>query len=105
MGRATEIDNRAVGNVSGAGRVFGIPLGELGWFASLLIGLTTGMIVFFGSTFLGIAGILIYNSTTHSTVDFADSYKFVGLPLGATAMVLALGFLGTLWVKRVFRKE
>jgi hypothetical protein len=104
MGRATEIDNRTLPGEPGEARVFGVPVGQLGWFASLLIGTATGFMVFFAGTFLGILGILIYNSAMHGTVDFSDSYKFVGIPLGAVAMVIALGFLGAVWVKRKLRK-
>ena len=89
----------------GGGRLFGIPLGELGWFASLLMGTAAGFVAFFAGTFLGIVGILFYNSAMHGTVDFADSYLRVGLPVGLTAMVLSLGYLGTLWVKRQLRRS
>jgi hypothetical protein len=83
--------------------VFGIPVGRLGWFASLLIGTAIGAMMFAAGTFLGIMSILIYNSVAHGSVDFADSYKYVGLPLGALSGAVALGFLGVVWVKRKLR--
>jgi hypothetical protein len=79
-------------------------VGDLGWFASLLMGTATGFGAFFASTFLAIFGILIYNSVTHRAVDFALSYRRVGLPVGLTVMVVALGYLGTLWVRRHLRR-
>jgi hypothetical protein len=105
MGRVTEIDGKTAPQTEGGGKLFGIPLGELGWFASLLMGTAAGFMAFFAGTFLGIVGILFYNSAMHGTVDFALSYRRVGLPVGVTAMVLSLGYLGTLWVKRQFRRE
>ena len=36
------------------GVLFGIPLGDLGWFASLLMGVATGMAAFFLTTFVAI---------------------------------------------------
>ncbi len=85
---------------SGKGILFGVPLGDLGLFASLLMGTATGFAAFFAATFLGIISILIYNSATHSTVDFAYSYLRVGLPVGIVVLVVALGYLGTLWLRQ-----
>ena len=79
-------------------------MGGLGWFASLLIGTAAGFAAFFAATFCGIFGILIYNSTTHHAVDFAVSYRLIGLPVGLIVLVLALGYLGTLWVRGLGRR-
>ncbi len=87
----------------GAGYVFGAPVKDLGWFASLVMGAATGMAAFFAATFVGIVSILFWNAAGHHA-DFAVSYRLVGLPVGATVMVVALGYLGTFWVKRVLRK-
>jgi hypothetical protein len=90
------------------GVLFGIPLGDLGWFQSLLMGLATGMAAFFLATFLTIFALLTYIMVTGKSagsVDFALSYKAVGLPVGAAVMALALGFLGVQWAKRMARKR
>jgi len=79
-------------------------MGDLGWFASLLIGTATGFAAFFGATFLGIMGVLIYNTAGHHTVDYAISYRRIGLPAGALVGVLALGYLGSMWVRRQIRR-
>ena len=84
--------------------LFGIPMGDLRWFASLLIGAAAGFSAFFAATFLGIIGIMVYNSSTHHTVDYALSYQRGGLIAGIVTLVLAWGYLGTLWVKRITRK-
>ena len=57
----------------GAGYLFGIPLGNLGWFASLLIGVASGFMAFFAATFCAIVFILIYNTALHGTIDYAFS--------------------------------
>jgi len=88
----------------GGGYLFGVPVGELGWFASLLMGTAAGFAAFFAGTFCGIFGILIYNSATHAAVDFAYSYRRVGLPVGLVVLVGAYGLLGTMWVRRMLRK-
>ena len=85
------------------GYVFGAPVRDLGWFASLLMGLASGMMAFFAATFVGIITILILNATGHKA-DFTISYRLIGLPIGATVMALALGYLGTFWIKRKLRR-
>jgi hypothetical protein len=89
----------------GAGYLFGVPLGDLGWFASLLMGVATGFIAFFTSTFFSIIFILIYNTATHGAIDFALSYRRIGLPIGVVVMAVALSYLGTLWFKRILRRS
>ncbi|HEY6413590.1 MAG TPA: hypothetical protein VIX42_07880 [Edaphobacter sp.] len=88
----------------GGGYLFGVPVGDLGWFASLLIGTTAGFAAFFATTFCGIFAILIYNSLTHRAVDYAVSYRFIGLPVGVVTLILAYVYLGILWVKRLGRR-
>src|SRR5258707_15876557 len=89
---------------SGPGYLFGIPLGDLGWFTSLVMSFALGFAAFFASTFFAIFGVLIYNTAPHRAVDFALTYKRVGLPVGLLVLVATLGYLGTLWVRRQLRK-
>jgi len=88
-----------------AGYVFGIPLGDLGWFGSLLIGVASGFFAFFASTFCAIFVILICNTACHCNIDFAFSYRRVGFPIGLVALIFALVYLGTLWFKRILRRS
>jgi ABC-type dipeptide/oligopeptide/nickel transport system permease subunit len=86
------------------GTIFGIPMGDLGWFQSLLMGFATGFMAFFLATFLAIVVFGIYTVTTHRAVDFALTYKRVGLPVGLTVGIAALAFLGVQWIRRMTRK-
>ena len=88
-----------------SGYLFGIPLGDLGWFGSLLIGVASGFFAFFASTFCAILFVLIYNTAFHGTIDFALTYRRVGSPIGVVVMAAALGYLGTLWFKRILRRS
>jgi hypothetical protein len=85
--------------------LFGAPIGDLGWFASLLMGTATGFAAFFAATFCAIITILILNTTAHRSIDFSASYRLVGLPVGAGVLVLSLGYLGTLWFRRQLRRS
>ena len=85
--------------------MFGIPLGDLGWFQSLLMGVAAGMAAFFATTFLAILAMLVYMSATGSHPDFALTYRLAGFPVGVVVMALSLGFLGVQWSRRMVRKS
>ena len=85
--------------------LFGVPVGDFGWFASLLIGLASGFMAFFAATFCSIIFILIYNTASHGNLDFALSYRRVGFPIGILVMAAALSYLGSLWLKRVLHRS
>ena len=105
MAHASQHGNSTSPRTFGSGYLFGVPLGDLGWFASLLMSFALGFAAFFAATFFAIFGVLIYNTATHHAVDFALTYKRVGLPVGLLVLVVALGYLGTLWVRRQLRRS
>lgn len=86
------------------GTLFGIPMGDLGWFQSLLMGVAAGFTAFFLATFLAILGFGLYAGFSHHPVDFALTYKRVGLPAGLIVGVAALAFLAIQWGRRLLRK-
>jgi hypothetical protein len=86
------------------GQLFGIPLGDLGWFQSLLMGAATGMAAFFLTTFLAIVGMLIYQMATQHVPPYNQAYRAFGFPVGVVVMALALGYLGVQWSRRKLRK-
>lgn len=79
-------------------------MGDLGWFQSLLMGLASGFIAFFAATFLAILWFGIYTGVTHRPVDFANTYKHVGFPIGLVVGIAALSFLAVQWIRRIARK-
>jgi hypothetical protein len=92
-------------NPNSSANLFGAPIGDLGWFASLLMGTATGFAAFFAATFCAIITILILNTSAHRSIDFSASYRLVGLPIGALVLVFSLGYLGTLWFRRQLRRS
>jgi hypothetical protein len=83
-----------------SGRLFGVPLGDFGLFASLLLSFSLGFAAFFGATFVAIFTLLFYNQAGHHTVNYADTYKLFGLPVGLGVLILSLAFFGFLWIRR-----
>jgi hypothetical protein len=80
-------------------KFFGIPLGDFGFFTSLLMALTLGFLSFFLFTFLAIVGLMIYNGMGHR-VDYAASYKYISFPAGCVVLAISLLFFGSLWLRR-----
>ena len=105
MSRTFPVHSASTPRSFGSGYLFGIPLGDLGWFGTLLIALASGFLTFFATTFCAIFGILIYNTVTHSAVDYAFSYRRIGLPCGLAVLAFASMYLAWLWIRRVFRRS
>jgi hypothetical protein len=80
-------------------RFFGIPVGDFGFFTSVLMAFTVGFISFFGFTFLAIFGLMIYNGMGHQ-VDLSASYKYISFPAACVVLAASLIFFGTLWLRR-----
>jgi TRAP-type C4-dicarboxylate transport system permease small subunit len=83
-------------------KVFGIPLGDMGFFHSLLIACIFGVIAFFATCFVAIFGLLIYNKAGHHTLDMADAYLYAAAPVGVVVLVFALVVLLGIWMRRKF---
>lgn len=81
-------------------KIFGIPLGKLGFLSSLLMAVAFGCIVFFATCFLAIFSLLIYNEAGHHAVDMADAYRYVAFPAGSVALCIALAVMLGLWARR-----
>jgi ABC-type dipeptide/oligopeptide/nickel transport system permease subunit len=104
MTQTSQSEGSTTPRTTGAGYIFGVPFGDLGWFTTLLMSFALGMAAFFASTFCAIFVVLFYNTVTHHALDFALTYKRVGLPIGLLVLVVALACLGTLWVRRQLRR-
>ncbi len=82
------------------GRFFGVQLGDFGLFATLLLAFSLGFMAFFATCFVSILSILFYNSIGHHTINFADSYRYFGLPVGLIVLAVSLVVLLGLWLRR-----
>lgn len=104
MSRTASIQAESSSRGFANGYLFGIPLGNLGIFGTLLIVLASGFLTFFATTFCAIFGIMFYNVATHGAVDYALSYRWVGLPAGLLVLAFASVYLGRLWVRRMMSR-
>ena len=86
------------------GRMFGFPLRGFGLFTSLLLSFASAFFAFFACTCIAIFSLLIWNLSGHHSVNYADSYRYVGFPAGVLVLVIALPFFLTLWVRAKFQK-
>jgi hypothetical protein len=87
-----------------AGTVFGFPLAGFGLFTSLLLSFAAAFVTFFASTCLAIFALLMWNLAGHHSVDFANSYRYVGFPAGVLVLLVAVPVFGSLWVRARLRR-
>jgi hypothetical protein len=81
------------------GTVLGFPLEGFGLFTSLLLAFASAFFTFFASTALSIFALLAWNLIGHHSVNYADTYLYVGFPAGMLVLVLALPYFGLLWLR------
>lgn len=86
------------------GRVFGFPLEGFSLFQSLLLAFASAFFTFFATTCLAIFTLLAWNIFGHHTVNYADTYLYVGFPAGVIVLVVALPLFITLWIRARLRK-
>lgn len=85
-------------------RFLGFPLDGFGLFTSLLLAFAAAFFTFFAATFLAIMWLLVWNGILGHTVNYADTYRYVGLPAGLGMLTIALPVFGTLWVRGKLKK-
>lgn len=81
------------------GTIFGFPLKGFSLFQSMLLALASGAFTFFFSTCVAIFSLLAWNLFGGHKVNYADSYLYVGFPLGVIVLAVALPFFAALWVR------
>lgn len=85
-------------------RFFGAPVGEFSVAQTLLFIFASTVATFLAGTFLGIVGVGIYSASVHHMADFAISYTYIGLPCGVLMLLASTLYLGSLLLRRLFRK-
>jgi hypothetical protein len=88
----------------GAGTVLGFPLAGFSLFQSLLLSFASAFFTFFLTTFVAIISLLVWNVIGGHSVNFADTYRYVGLPAGVLVLAVALPYFLVLWVRAKVRK-
>jgi hypothetical protein len=86
------------------GTFLGFPLEGFSFFQSLLLALGSAFFTFFATTCIAIFSLLAWNLLGGHTVNYADSYLYVGFPAGVLVLIVALPLFGTLWVRAKVRR-
>ena len=89
---------------AGAGRILGFPLEGFSLFQSLLLAFASAFLTFFVTTCIAIFGLLAWNVLGRHSVNFADTYRYVGFPAGVLVLALALPYFLALWVRAKVRQ-
>jgi hypothetical protein len=87
------------------GSVLGFPLEGFSLFQSLLLSFAAAFFTFFLTTCLAIFALLAWNGIGHHTVDYADTYRYVGLPAGVIVLAIALPYFSVIWLSAKLRKQ
>jgi len=86
------------------GTVFGFPLEGFSLFQSMLLAFASAFFTFFASTAIAIFSLLAWNIFGHHTVNYADSYLYIGFPAGVVVLFVALPLFTTLWIRARLHK-
>ena len=86
------------------GTFLGFPLEGFGLFQSMLLAFTSAFLAFFASTAIAIFALLAWNLAGHHSVNYADSYLYVGLPAGVITLLVAIPLFGSLWIRAKARR-
>jgi hypothetical protein len=82
----------------------GFPLKGFSLFQSLLLSFASAFFAFFLATTLAIYALLAWNLIGHHSLNYADSYLYVGFPAGVVTLLIALPLFTTLWVRAKVRR-
>jgi hypothetical protein len=85
------------------GKFLGFPLEGFSLFQSVLLSFASAFFVFFASTCIGIFALLAWNLIGHHSVNYADTYLYVGLPAAIVTLIVALPLFATLWIRAKLR--
>jgi hypothetical protein len=88
----------------GSGKIFGFPLEGFSLFQSLLLAVASAFFTFFATTCIAIFSLLAWNLLGRHSVNYADTYRYVGFPAGVLVLILALPFFLVLWVRAKVQK-
>lgn len=97
MTRTTHFDRPA------SKTVLGFPLEGFGVFQSLLLAFASAFFTFFLTTCVAIFALLGWNVLGGHSINYADSYLYVGLPAGLLVLAVALPLFAALWVRAKLR--
>ena len=86
------------------GTFLGFPLEGFSFFQSLLLAFASAFFAFFATTTAAIFALLAWNLIGHHAVNYADSYLYIGLPVGVVTLLIALPVFGTLWIRAKLHK-
>jgi hypothetical protein len=68
------------------------------------LSVASAFFTFFATTCIAIFALLAWNIFGGHTINYADTYRYVGLPAGLLVLIVALPLFLVLWVRAKVRK-
>jgi len=87
-----------------SGTILGFPLEGFSLFQSLLLSFAAALFTFCATTCVSIFGLLVWNLILGHSINFADTYRYVGLPASLLVLAIALPYFIVLWVRAKIRQ-
>ena len=81
------------------GKILGFPLQGFSLFQGMLLSIAAGLLAFWIATGLSIFALLFWNLFGKHSVNFADTYRYIGLPAGLIAFAVAVPFFIFVWMR------
>jgi hypothetical protein len=94
----------AQGGRSVGGKILGFPLEGFSLFQSLLLAVASAFFTFFATTCVAIFSLMAWNILGGHSVNYVDTYRYVGFPAGVIVLLVALPYFLVLWVRAKLRK-
>jgi hypothetical protein len=85
------------------GKILGFPLQGFSLFQGMLLSVAAGLLAFWIATGLSIFALLFWNVAGRHSVNFADTYLYVGLPAGLIALAVSVPFFVSVWLRGKLR--
>ena len=92
-----------ISNASPHRTVLGFPVEDFTLIQSVLLTLASTLIAFFGCTAAAIFALLAWNGLGHHSVNYADSYLYVGLPAAILVFIVTGPLFVILWIRAKMR--
>ena len=90
---------------TGSGAFLGFPLDGFGFLTSVLLTVASGLFALCATTGLAIFSLLVWNQLLHHTVNYADSYLYIGFPAAIAVWIVAAVVFGGLWLRAKIRAK
>jgi hypothetical protein len=90
---------QSVESIREDGKILGFPLKGFSLFQGMLLSVAACLLAFWVATGISIFALLFWNLLGKHSVNFADTYRYIGLPAGLIALAVSVPFFIYVWFR------